>query len=176
MSDYNYGPLEHELAGGTSTEKVECSGSCGIETPHWASFHDDEPPVPRAGESERVEHSPLPWHVYEGGNFVNVATEGYEDYVNKHHYLGGPFSVASMEYNATPSYKSDHKKAMANAHLIVECVNQHATLIEQRERLVKLLTRALSPTMCYCNVMDGIQCWQCEVREVLITIEQEGGA
>lgn len=42
MSEYNYGPLEHELAGG------QCGDDC-----HFGDH--DEPPAPRAGERAREE-------------------------------------------------------------------------------------------------------------------------
>lgn len=51
--------------------------------------------------------------------------------------------------------------------------NQHATLIEQRERLLRLLRPVTSPTACYCAVMKGEKCWDCEARELIAAIEQE---
>lgn len=51
--------------------------------------------------------------------------------------------------------------------------NQHATLVEQHERLLRLLRPVTSPTACYCAVMKGEKCWHCEARELLTTIEQE---
>lgn len=37
------------------------------------------------------------------------------------------------------------------ARLIIQALNQHATLIEQRERLLRLLRPVTSPTACYCT-------------------------
>lgn len=57
----------------------------------------------------------------------------------------------------------------------VKIVKQYTALIEQRERLLRLLRPVTSPTACYCAVMKGEKCWHCEARELIATIEQETG-
>lgn len=44
---------------------------------------------------------------------------------------------------------------------------QMAELAGENERLRVLLRGAVSPTHCYCAVMNGKKCWQCEAREAL---------
>lgn len=91
--------------------------------------------------------TPRPWHIYEGGNFVRIGAEGYNEFIERKHYLGGPLAVAEAHYNATENYEADHDKAMANARLIVEAVNSYAPsdaeqLSELRrvgERVLKVL-------------------------------------
>lgn len=41
------------------------------------------------------------------------------------------------------------------------------TAVNERARLLQLLRAATSPTKCYCNVMNGKTCWQCQSRAVL---------
>lgn len=55
----------------------------------------------------------------------------------------------------------------------VTIAKQHATLVEQRDRLLRLLRPVTSPTACYCAVMKGEKCWHCEARELIATIEPE---
>lgn len=50
--------------------------------------------------------------------------------------------------------------------------NQHTTLVEQRDRLLRLLRPVTSPTACYCAVMKDEKCWHCEARELIATVEQ----
>lgn len=59
------------------------------------------------------------------------------------------------------------------AEKIAAAYNSHTALVEQRDRLREVLRRFVSPTQCYCNVMLGAQCGQCEARELLN--EQKGG-
>jgi len=63
-------------------------------------------------------HTPGPWEIVEGGNFVKVGAKGFQHWIEKHHYLGGPLSVADVQRNATDDYKENHALAMANAKLI----------------------------------------------------------
>lgn len=91
MSEYNYGPLEHELAGG------QCADEC--------QFGDhDEPPVPRAGERDE-------------------------------------WQVRQTSPGESRSVFDNQKRLIANvingglAQQIVTDHNQHATLVEQRDRL-----------------------------------------
>lgn len=55
---------------------------------------------------------------------------------------------------------------------IDEPVNQHAVLVEQRDRLLRLLRPVTSPTACYCAVMEDEKCWHCEARELIAAVEQ----
>lgn len=80
-----------------------------------------------------------PWHVFKGGNFVKVAAVGYEEYIEEHHNLAGPFCVADVEYRATEDYDDDPKLALANARLIVRAVNAHEALLSLLKEVVPYL-------------------------------------
>lgn len=69
-------------------------------------------------DPKAVRHTPGPWHVHEGGNFVKVGAAGYDEYVEEHSYLGGPLCVASVNRDATDDHGPNHELAMANARLI----------------------------------------------------------
>lgn len=56
---------------------------------------------------------------------------------------------------------------------VIRTVNQHATLVAQRDRLLRLLRPVTSPTSCYCAVMGDEKCWHCEARELIADVEQE---
>lgn len=62
-----------------------------------------------------------------------------------------------------------------DATQLVVTLNQHAALVEQRDRLLRLLRPVTSPTACYCAVMKDEKCWHCEARELIATVEQGEG-
>jgi hypothetical protein len=94
-----------------------------------------------------------PWEIFEGGNFVKIGAQGYVEWTERKHYLGGPLSVAEMEYNATESYRSNHAKALANAKLIVTAVNERDALLAEVGRLREALAKAAIPYEAI--LMDG---------------------
>ncbi len=59
-----------------------------------------------------------PWVVYEGGNFVKIATPEFAEYVEKSGYLGGPFCVATLNEHQRADHEPTHELAMANARLL----------------------------------------------------------
>ncbi len=65
-----------------------------------------------------MKHTPGPWEIYEGGNFVRIGASGFIKDSDVRGYMGGPLSVAEVEHNATDNHDPNHKKAMANARLI----------------------------------------------------------
>lgn len=65
-----------------------------------------------------VRPTPGPWHVHEGGNHVYVGADGYNEYIEREGYLGGPLCVAEVNYKATEDHSADHDKAMANGRVI----------------------------------------------------------
>jgi hypothetical protein len=99
-------------------------------------------------EPKKKNHTELPWHVYEGGNFVRIVARGYEEFVERKHYLGGPLCVASLHYNATVNYESDHDQAMVNAEFIIRAVNNHDALVEALGLLA--VTAADGSGKCWC--------------------------
>lgn len=60
------------------------------------------------------------------------------------------------------------------AEIVVTEHNQHAALVAERERLLRLLRPVTSPTSCYCAVMKDEKCWHCEARELLANDKQGG--
>ncbi len=65
-----------------------------------------------------VKPSPGPWHVYEGGNFVTVGMEGYNQYVAHKGYLAGPYCIAHVEHHQSHDHTPTHEQAMANGKLL----------------------------------------------------------
>jgi hypothetical protein len=63
-----------------------------------------------------------PWHVYKGGNFTCVVAEGYEEWVEKHSYIAGPFLVCQVD-----SEDSDHNtRSMRQCQKIAaQICNEH---------------------------------------------------
>lgn len=74
--------------------------------------------------------TPLPWHIYEGGNFVRIGAEGYDEYVQKNSYLGGPLHVAEVNFHATEGHDADPAKALANAEIMVLATRCHTALVD----------------------------------------------
>lgn len=67
---------------------------------------------------------------------------------------------------------NDHQRAL-NMTL---ALNQHSTLVAQRDRLLEALRSFVSPTQCYCHTLlydrGSRKCGQCEARELIATIQQ----
>lgn len=82
-----------------------------------------------------MSHTPGPWEVFEGGNFVRVVAQGYHERRVASGYLGGPFSVAEMNYCATENYEPDPQKALANANLIAAVPDLLQALTQIRDAL-----------------------------------------
>lgn len=84
-------------------------------------------------------HTPEPWHVYEGGNFVKIGAEGYDEYIEQEHYLGGPLCVADVEddFHKREKLTEDHAKAMINGARIVTCVNALAGISDPATAIAK---------------------------------------
>lgn len=115
------------------------------------SWYDTEPPAPRAGEWERVEHSPLPWRVIVDDTGDPI-TGGYPSICADRSLDTTIIHVEGFHHEYWNSHPSQPVQ-VANAQLIVNAVNQHATLIKQRERLVDLL-RYLKDTAFAVHVND----------------------
>ncbi len=65
-----------------------------------------------------TKHSPGPWHVVVGGNFVVVGSEGYGEYVERTSYGGGPKLVATINYAQSKGHSSTPALAESNGRLI----------------------------------------------------------
>ncbi len=79
--------------------------------------------------------APLPWFSYVGGNFIKIGTEGYNEHVDREHYLAGPFCVGKMECNATTDHKYDMPKAIANTEVLLISVNTYPGLLDALSRI-----------------------------------------
>lgn len=71
-------------------------------------------------------HTPTPWQVYEGGNFVKIGSDGYDAYVEKESYLAGPFCVGETNCHQSKDHDFTMELALANATFIVHAVNSYA--------------------------------------------------
>lgn len=69
-----------------------------------------------------------PLHVYRGGNFVRIGAEGYDEYVEKESYLGGPLCIAEVRADRE-DYSYDGDLALARAEEIVHRVNCYDDLL-----------------------------------------------
>lgn len=107
-------------------------------------------PASRAGERERDK-----WRYVEVGHGAHVA-------------------IGKFRLSAHWQGLADSEEIRGIMRRIVTEHNQHATLIEQRERLLRLLRPVTSPTACYCAVMKDEKCWHCEARGLIATIERGG--
>lgn len=107
-----------------------------------------------------------------------------------------PGSTAAGEWQVSrylPSTRSDAQRIAVitaphpdgGGQDVIECLeciaeivttehNQHAALVAERDRLLRLLRPVTSPTSCYCAVMKDEKCWHCEARELLAGTEQGG--
>lgn len=79
---------------------------------------------------ESARHTPGPWEVFEGGNFVKIVAKGYHERrkSTESGYVGGPLSVGEAQYYATENYDQDHEKALANARLMAAAPDLLQTL------------------------------------------------
>lgn len=82
-------------------------------------------------------------------------------------------AIKHAHWNATTLPNNEFSLSWQDTKVLLDA---NATLIEQRERLLRLLRPVTSPTACYCAVMKGEKCWHCEARELIATIEREGEA
>jgi hypothetical protein len=100
-----------------------------------------------AGEVDVADRStPRPWHAYVGGNFVKVGCEGYDEYVEKEHYLAGPFCVLSMECNAKADYSYDMLKAVDNVEVLLTAVNAYPALLDALSKIAAMGDRESAKT------------------------------
>lgn len=90
--------------------------------------------------------TPRPWHAYVGGNFVKIGCEGYDEYVEKEHYLAGPFCVARMECNAKDDHSYDMLKAIDNAEVLLIAVNGHPVLLDALTKIAAMGDRVSAKT------------------------------
>lgn len=90
--------------------------------------------------STEKKHTPTPWVVYEGLNFVRIGAKDYAEYINAESYLGGPMHVATMNHNQSEDHNPTHDLAMANGELIVRAVNAHEQVLEALEDCDKAMT------------------------------------
>lgn len=79
-------------------------------------------------------------------------------------------AIKHAHWNATTLPNNEFSLSWQDTKVLLDA---HATLIEQRERLLRLLRPVTSPTSCYCAVMKSEKCWHCEARELIATIERE---
>lgn len=73
--------------------------------------------------------------MYVGGNFVKIGGAGYDEYVEKEHYLAGPFCVAAVECNAHPKHDYDMLKAIDNAEVLLTAVNAYPILSDALSKI-----------------------------------------
>lgn len=119
---------------------------------------DDAPAAPERGETTRlklparpIRESTITEQVIDGSLIVRQHGDRY-------------LLINESDWPIAEMYNEQEAEELANQH------NQHSTLIEQRERLLRLLRPVTSPTACYCAVMGGEKCWHCEARELITTI------
>lgn len=133
---------------------------CGLEGTNATidSHICNEPPAPRAGERKRVEHSPLPWrHQTEDGTLGTIVDADENVIAQTQQILNDPA----------------HVRRQGNAAFIVECVNQHATLVEQRDCALAALKGVAIMLNTNLSSYDD-EPWAQRVRTAIATIEQEG--
>lgn len=83
-----------------------------------------------------------PWEVFEGGNFVRLGVEGFIKDSDRRGYMGGPLSVAELEYAATEDHSHNHQTAMGNAEFMKASRTAIPALCATVERLVEALRDA----------------------------------
>lgn len=133
---------------------------CGMEgTNESMKDHTcNEPPAPRAGEREHVEWYYIKWY--------EVDLKAYPQEPKFAIEQSETLLAVVLEEETAAKIIADH--------------NQHATLVEQRERLLTMLKQFVSLGRCYCDTLlydrGSRKCRQCEARELIATIEQEGEA
>jgi hypothetical protein len=65
----------------------------------------------------------LPWHVENGGNYVEIGAEGFHEYVEKHHNSATPLKICTMNYR--PDDGVPASVAEVRARFIVSACNSH---------------------------------------------------
>lgn len=132
MSEYNYGPLEHELTGGTHAEHP-CSEQV-----------DDESTEGRTAVYADYERDPVTGEVFTVTKTIPAAPERSERWHIS--TVKNDVYVAGSKVNATEIYVDDGRTdwcaqvlRLERAKQIVDTMNQHSALIEQREQLVEVL-------------------------------------
>lgn len=140
MSDYNYGPIEHELAGGTSAEDDYDIDQGRIQFQEEltdamirAGAREIEPPALRAGQGDWTLSKPLTNQILADDLRRGVlATSIYG--------IDIPEDAADrIHFGAVIVFGNDERAAQ-----IVTEHNQHATMIEQREQLSRAAYRAIT--------------------------------
>lgn len=105
-----------------------------------------ELPAPRAGERDE-------WRILETVTRTSVINQRGEN--------------VAVGMGRGARQRREHAEQIVSDH------NQHATLVEQRDRLVTALREYVTDR---CNCYQGTQCQNCETKALLATIEQEGEA
>lgn len=85
------------------------------------------------------------------------------------------FAPPHLADRIAQTYGVDKEQRAQRALQIINDHNQHTALVEQRDRLLRLLRPVTSPTACYCAVMRDEKCWHCEARELIAAVEQGEG-
>src|SRR5262249_20196570 len=81
--------------------------------------------------------TPGPWHVYRGGNFTKIAPEGYDELVERTHYLGG--AICKLDDWTGEEHRHDAPHVLPTAHLIAAAPELLAENKKLREALQLLL-------------------------------------
>lgn len=158
-NEYNYGPLEHELAGGTSADEPWCDDCRGYAHMPWCPSY--EQPRPEQGsETSITKQSDLfPRYTF------TVVTGRYKIIDNRSD------SEPRVRQIATADGEDE-------ARIVVRALNaaeQHSTLIAQRERLLEVARSALRALQDVRRSGCGLRFPLTEqmLKNVLTTIEQE---
>lgn len=153
MSEYNYGPLEHELAGG------QCADDC-----HFGDR--DEPPAPRAGESDE-------WRVHRNKREIVNDRGFYVAFVTDE--LTATQIVTEHNQHATliEQQRFLEDRLAAQTESLAKVVSERNRLREQHEQLVAALKQLMI------RFEQTGEAWMSdpamvEARALLATIEREG--
>lgn len=96
---------------------------------------------------ERVAHTPqqkdfnLPWHVYSGGNFDKVVPEGYDEQVERTHYLGGAICEMDDWNGVNHTSPEARTRATERAAFIVTACNAHEALVDALRALTDFIEK-----------------------------------
>lgn len=132
-----------------------------VKLPEQGPTPSNESPALRAEEGERVEHSPLPWSLRKNTSIITSANPLFGDVA---------IVVGRLEGGSLKSFR-----ARANAKLILDAVNQHATLVAQRDRLLVALRTLVECSPCQNGCApDDMSCATRLAEATITTIEQEG--
>lgn len=153
MSEYNYGPLEHELAGG------QCADDC-----HFGDR--DEPPAPRAGERKRWRLEYYKRGTSEPWLFCVTLPSGaiIARTINEH---DAKQIIAEHNQHATLT-----DRLAAQTESLAKVVSERNELRKQRNRLVVVLKQLMI------RFEQTGEAWMSdpamiEAREAIATIERE---